>query len=244
MNPISKLIKFSGLCALTTRYFIQISRAKKRHAPREDFVHIYQSWSRDLFAGMGFELENTGEPLREPCIYVGNHVSYLDIPLVWTAAENVYVAKKEIRMWPIIGAAAQELGTIWVDRSSMSSRAKVIDQMREGIVNEKKRVCIFPEGTSSVEGTPWKWGAFKLAKELGVPVQPFRIFYCPLRDTAYTGNDTLTTQWWKCMNTPHKFASLEWGKPVKITDFRKDAEAMHEWVRTSFNKKRAEKNCV
>lgn len=229
---------------MTTKHFLKLSSAKRRNAPREDFVNIYQTWSRELFTSMGFELESTGEePLREPCIYVGNHVSFLDIPLVWTAAENVYVSKKEIRMWPVIGAAAQELGTIWVDRSSMTSRAGVIDAMRDGIINEKKRVCIFPEGTSSVEGTPWRWGAFKLARDLGVPVQPFRIFYCPLRDTAYMGNDTLTTQWWKCMNAPKKLASLEWGKPQRITDFRKDAEGMQQWVRSSFEKIRAERNC-
>jgi 1-acyl-sn-glycerol-3-phosphate acyltransferase len=229
---------------MTTQRFISLYQAKWRNAPMEDFVSIYNSWARDLFTGMGFELESTGEkPLEEPCIYVGNHVSYLDIPLVWTAAQTVFVSKKEVRNWPVIGASAQELGTIWVDRSSMSSRAKVLDSMREGILVHKKRVCIFPEGTSSVEGTPWRWGAFKLAKDLGVPIQPFRIFYCPLRDTAYMGDDTLTTQWWKCMNSPNKLASLEWGKPTKITDFRADAQAMQEWVRASFEKKRAERQC-
>lgn len=229
---------------MTTHRFTRLFRAKWRNASKEELVHIYQNWSRDLFKGMGFELESTGEkPLQEPCIYVGNHVSYLDIPLVWTAAEAVYVSKREVYNWPVIGVSADMLGTIWVERASVSSRAKVIDAMRKGVIDDKKRVCIFPEGTSSVEGTPWRWGAFKLAKELGIPIQPFRIFYCPLRDTAYMGDDTLTTQWWKCMNSPKKLASLEWGKPTKITDFKADAQAMEQWVRASFNRIRVEKQC-
>lgn len=225
---------------MTTNQYIKLSGAVKRKAPQDEVFGVCSEWAQNLFTGMNFKLESTGEkPLEEPCIYVGNHVSYLDIPLVWTASEAVFVAKKEIRMWPVIGAAAEALGTIWVDRSSISSRAKVIDSMREGILNHKKRVCIFPEGTSSVEGTPWRWGAFKLAKQLGVPVQPFRIYYKPLRDTAYMGNDTLTTQWWKCMNSTEKIASLEWGKPTYINDFQSDVQVMHQWVRESFEKIRS-----
>ncbi len=244
MNSITKLAKFASSVGITTNYFTKLYRAKWRNAPREDFVKIYQGWSRDLITGMGFELECTGEkPLQEPCIYVGNHVSFLDIPLVWTATEAVYVSKKEVRPWPLIGASAHELGTIWVDRSSLSSRAKVLDAIREGILQDKKRVCIFPEGTSSIEGKPWRWGVFKLAKELGVQVQPFRIFYCPLRETAYIDDDTLTTQWWKCMDGKRKLASIDWGTPRKINDFQADAQAMYQWVRGSFDKIRAQSNC-
>ena len=226
---------------MTTQRYVQLSSAVRRKAPQDEVFGVCQNWAQSLFSGMGFKLEITGEhPLEEPCIYVGNHTSYLDIPLVWTASEAVFVSKKEVRYWPVIGAAAEALGTIWVDRSSMSSRAKVIDSMREGILTHKKRVCIFPEGTSSVEGTPWRWGAFKLAKQLGVPVQPFRIFYYPVRETAYMDNDTLTTQWWKCMNSPYKLASIEWGKPTQINDFQGDVQVMQKWVRDSFEKIRKE----
>ncbi len=244
MNPISKVATFASLIGTTAYNFTRVYRAKWRAAPREDFEEIYKTWSTTLFNKMGYALESTGEaPLQEPCIYVGNHVSFLDIPLVWTAAQAVYVSKKEVRKWPLIGPAAQELGTIWVDRSSISSRAKVIDHIREGILVQKKRVCIFPEGTSCVEGKPWKWGVFKLAQQLGIPVQPFRIFYCPLRDTAYMDDDTLTTQWWRLMNSPQKLASIDWGKPQKITDFQKDVRVMEQWVRSSFERIRADRNC-
>jgi 1-acyl-sn-glycerol-3-phosphate acyltransferase len=244
VNPLAKLSSFAWLSTLTANNLRKIYKLKRRHASKEEFVEVYKGWSCAIFERMGYKIECTGEkPIEEPCIYVGNHVSFLDIPLVWTSAQAVYVAKKEVRQWPLIGPAAQELGIIWVDRSSLASRARVLDGIREGILEHKKRVCIFPEGTTSIDGKDWRWGVFKLAKELRVPIQPFRIFYCPLRDTSYIDEDTLTTQWWRCMDAKQKLASIDWGKPRIIEEFQKDAKEMQQWVRSSFDKIRAESNC-
>ncbi len=240
MNPLLKIGIFSKVCLRSLEAYAKIRKGIFQKAPQERYNEICREWSTSIFNDLGYELECTGEkPTQEPCIYLGNHVSFLDIPLVWTSATGSYVSKKEIRYWPIIGMGAAALGTIFVDRSSVTSRAKVLDRLKEEILQNGKRICIYPEGTSSVEGTPWKWGAFRLAQENNITVQPFRLYYEPLRDTAYMGDDTLAIQFWKMLESPQRLASIEWGKAQKITDYKKDAEAMEKWVRESFEKRRS-----
>ncbi len=218
--------------------------ATNKNANREEIAQVYQGWSRSIIEKhLQYKIEVSGEvPLTESCLYVGNHVSFLDIPLVWATTRGVFVSKKEVRAWPLIGKGAEAVGTVFVDRSSLSSRAKVIDSVKDVIMNEKKCVCIFPEGTSSVEGKPWKWGILRLAQDMKIPVQPFRIYYHPLRDTAYMDDDTLLIQVWKMLDTPQRLASIDWGTPRIIKDFKEDCAQIQQWVRSSFDKKRLKMN--
>lgn len=232
---ISRVL-FRSLYALIKIYYLQAI-----HADQERIVEVYQSWAKAVFRYNGYTVEVTGEPVFDgPCIYVGNHISFLDIPLIMAVSRAVFVSKKEVRNFPIFGAGAAALGTIFVDRSSLASRAKVLESLHEEVLVDKKRICIFPEGTTTIEGAPWRWGALRLAAENDIVVQPFRTIYMPLRDSAFIDDDTLLGQWWKFLGAKKRLVSIHWGSPRKITDFRKDTVEIEAWVRASFNKRRSE----
>jgi 1-acyl-sn-glycerol-3-phosphate acyltransferase len=88
-----------------------------------------------------------GEPSTEG-LFVFNHVSYLDIVTLAARHPVVFVAKKEVRSWPVIGWIAASAGTLFIDRKKRSDVARITEAMGE-LLKQGIRVCIFPEGTSS-----------------------------------------------------------------------------------------------
>ena len=106
-----------------------------------------QASSRRVLAGMGIHYSVMGIPPTQGLV-VCNHLSYLDILILSAAMPCFFVAKLEIGGWPIFGKAARNAGTIFLDRSSMSSATSVAEQMTERF-KLPIPVLLFPEGTSS-----------------------------------------------------------------------------------------------
>lgn len=113
---------------------------------------------------MGVKVEGGGWGDVEPGLIMANHRSYLDVLLVPTKAPLTFVAKREVKKWPLIGQAASALGTVWVKRESKESRTKARKQIIEA-VSKDKRIVIFPEGTS------WEG-------PLMLPIRPAMFYEC------------------------------------------------------------------
>jgi 1-acyl-sn-glycerol-3-phosphate acyltransferase len=81
-------------------------------------------------------------------LLVSNHLSYLDILVIGAACPAVFVAKREVKSWPVFGWLAMLAGTVFVDRNR---RLRVSDSAEEiaSAPNEGLLVVLFPEGTSS-----------------------------------------------------------------------------------------------
>jgi 1-acyl-sn-glycerol-3-phosphate acyltransferase len=81
-------------------------------------------------------------------VLVFNHVSYLDVVVLGARHPVLFVAKKEVRSWPLIGWLAAQGGTIFIDRARRADVARV-GALMTAAVRQGVRVCIFPEGTST-----------------------------------------------------------------------------------------------
>ncbi|WP_230471121.1 lysophospholipid acyltransferase family protein [Hymenobacter jejuensis] len=140
---------------------------------------INRGWS--IFAirmwGMPVEvIRKKPLPAGQPCVYVANHSSYIDIPLLFKAIPGFLniVGKSglaKVPLWgPLFGRAY-----ITVNRDSAVSRGRSIVQARKSL-EAGRSVVIFPEGTISPkpgeEMVPFKEGAFQLAIAAGVPIVP------------------------------------------------------------------------
>ena len=125
--------------------------------------------------------------------------------------EISFIAKDEIRKWPIMGPAAAAAGTIFVNRRE----SRGLRALREKIVSTLRQknlgIAIFPSGTTTLfEQLPWKKGAFEIAKQAQVPVQLFRIDYSPLRSSAYIDDDNLLRSLSGLTKIKDKSATLQW----------------------------------
>lgn len=176
-------------------------------------TQVKKQWAQMVIKSFGFSLQVQGTaPASGALIIVGNHISFLDIPVLMAVFPEVtFIAKDDLKKWPIIGRAATVAGTVFVNRSPSQNRQLVRDQVTDVLINKNKSVAIFPSGTTSLhEEKPWKKGAFEIAKEASVPVQLFRIDYQPLRASAYIDEDNLLSSMLTLFKIKNKSVSLKW----------------------------------
>jgi 1-acyl-sn-glycerol-3-phosphate acyltransferase len=81
-------------------------------------------------------------------LLVCNHLSYFDILVLATLTPSRFVAKSEVRKWPVFGWFARLAGTIFVERNKRSQAARSVKEI-EAALGEEPLVVLFPEGTSS-----------------------------------------------------------------------------------------------
>ena len=228
--------KFAGIFTRTSHYYRLARDIEKRvgRLPVPEQQKLCLGWSREALRVIDLKVEVRGV-LREvtrPCIYVGNHLSYLDIPLLMAHAPVVFVAKEEVSKWPIIGPAGKRAGTVFVKRESSTSRAGAAQAVAEAVLVHKQSVAIFPSGTTSMtESKPWRTGAFKIAHEHQILVQPFRLRYTPAREVAFIDDDMLAPHLWKMLRRGPLRAVLEFGEPTMIHDPLADSERLWQWAR-------------
>ena len=133
-----------------------------------------------LAAALPFRVTLLGEVPCEPRLWVGNHVSWTDIPLLGQLLPLAFLAKAEVRSWPLLGWLAQQGGTLFIRRGHGDS-AKIAEQLAERL-GRPGALALFPEGTST-DGTQVRTFHGRLlgsASQAGVPLQPVAIRY--LRD--------------------------------------------------------------
>ena len=122
--------------------------------------------------------ENLPENIRngsQPAIFMSNHESYLDPPMLMGAipVHAVYIARKGVRRMPFVGWIAWAAGTIFIDQDNAKKIALSIARAAERI-KQGNSVVIFPEGSRTRDGKVGKFkkGGFTLAAKAGVPIVP------------------------------------------------------------------------
>lgn len=116
---------------------------------------------------------------EEPCLFVANHESILDMPLLVYTLKNrkiIFIGKKEILKIPIMGHWLKLSKSIPIDRNNPREAIKSIELAVERL-KEGYSVIIFPEGTRSKNGkvNEFKKGSFKIATKAKVPIVPVSI---------------------------------------------------------------------
>lgn len=111
-------------------------------------------------------------------LFVMNHRSALDILVALASLEARIVSRGDLARWPVIGYLAKRIGTLFVDRESTVSGARVAGAMVRA-VEAGLGVLIFPEGTTHAgdEVRPFRPGAFVVSKRTGAEIVPVGAAY-------------------------------------------------------------------
>jgi 1-acyl-sn-glycerol-3-phosphate acyltransferase len=201
--------------------------------PRAHFDELYCEWARAMIRTLNVGMTVSGAPIMDrPGIFVGNHISYLDIMAVASLAPIHFVAKSEVRGYPLVGRAAETAGTIFVKRDSSDSKKDVAETIRVGVLEQGKRIAVFPEGTTTIDGIPWRQGVFRIAHEHKIPVQAFTICYRPVRRAAYIADDHLISHMIDLIRGGHVVGEVEFHEPIQIEDLNADPLRLESWVKT------------
>ena len=159
-----------------------------------------QRWSRRMCDVLHLKVSARGQlPADTPsgAVLVANHVSWIDIFVLNTIAPSRFVAKAEVRSWPLIGWLCARTGTLFVTRERRHDTQRV-NQEIAGVMAEGDSVAVFPEGstTDGFDVIPFNASLLQPAVDAGVDLAPVALrYYDPSRarsDAAsYVGEMTL-----------------------------------------------------
>lgn len=157
--------------------------------------HLTSWFLRRLSGALPFRIDVQGELPREPMLWVSNHVSWTDIPLLGQLLPLSFLSKAEVRTWPLAGWLAHKAGTLFLRRGSGDS-ALLARQLHRHL-SAGRALLIFPEGTTTngQQVRTFHGRLLTSAIEAGVALQPVAIRY--LRDgepdllAPFIGDDDL-----------------------------------------------------
>ena len=167
-------------------WYLIFNRGEKRY---RYVCRVAKNWGKNLIWGSGSKVNviyknGSEEEVRkirennEAVILISNHQSNVDIPalLGYLPLDFSFIAKKEMKNWPLIGGWMKALNCIFLDRKNARQGMK---DMKNAIskVEDGYSYVIFPEGSRTEDGEvgEFKKGSFKLAKDSKVRILPLTI---------------------------------------------------------------------
>lgn len=174
---------------------------------------IKQRWSRQLLDMLGVGLDVRGTTAG--VMRVANHVSWLDIFVLNAVSPAAFIAKDDVRTWPLIGWMSARVDTIYIRRGSLRAAHAATHELAaalKGGIN----VVAFPEGTTSDgrDVLPFHGALLQGAIMSGVPIQPVALHYRtrderPAQAPVYCGETSLLQSMWRIARASGLAARLE-----------------------------------
>src|SRR5512146_962212 len=173
--------------------------------------YILQSWSAGLLHILNVRIEIASNgPLRNlpHGLIVTNHISWLDVFVLNAVVPMRFVAKSEVRRWPIIGWLCTRAQTLFIERGKARSAARInvhlVDLLRHG-----ECLAVFPEGTTT-DGTKvahFHSSLLQPAIDAGAQVHPIAIRYqddsgAHSAAAAYIDDLSFGASMWRILSTP------------------------------------------
>lgn len=152
--------------------------------------HIVRWLARGVLRLLDIQVRAAGVLPPGPALLVANHLSWIDIVAVLAHHDCTFVAKDDVRDWPLVGPLGDALGVIWIDRRRKRDLIRAVAALSEAL-QRGDRVLLFPEGTTTTgrDVLPFRSSLVEAAVRVGVPVVPVAL-------TAYAEGDRGETLCW------------------------------------------------
>jgi 1-acyl-sn-glycerol-3-phosphate acyltransferase len=171
---------------------------------------VWASWNTSV---LGIRVKLVNGHLIDPkqnYFIIGNHLSYLDAILIGCKKPGLFVAKKEVKYWPLLGQLAWLGGAIFVDRSKTGPTAnrpyigQIADYLKKGLT-----ILVFPEGTSSngENVLPFKKAIFSSPILAETPILPITLQYKSVNKQPFSPENCDLVTWHSDMT----FVDHFWG---------------------------------
>jgi len=226
-RPTSSFVRFYRLIRLLVHLFYGCYRVgvlfpffswKQR-------VVAIKRWSRQLLRILGLKVTVQGSlpSGRTPTLIVSNHVSWLDIWVLDSVVPVRFVAKSDIRRWPLIGFLVSGAGTIFIERRRRHDTAHTNRAIVQALTRGEQ-VGMFPEGTTT-DGTeikPFHASLFQPALGAGARVVVVALRYVNRDgginlDAAYAGERSLWESVWLILAHRTLHAEVIFAGTIDIT---------------------------
>lgn len=204
LNGLRGVLRIAALVGLTLfcvpAHVVTRLIFKESHWPRR-----FLGWVARI---CGATVELRGTPLERDVLFVSNHSSWLDIPIIAGATGTAFVSNSGVAEWPLIGWLASLNNTVFVDRTDRAGVQAQIMIVRRAL-NTHQPVTVFPEGTTSNgrDLLPFKPSLLEVVTSTPreVRVQPLHIDYVGARELAWLGDEPAARNAWRVLTRPGRF---------------------------------------
>ena len=212
---------FQGVA--TTAFVFPLIALPKRRA-------MIRRWSHKLLKLMRIDARVQGLPddgLPGNLLIVANHISWLDIFVLNTVEPGRFIAKAELRSWPLVGLMIAGCGTLFLNRESRRDAHRINEQAR-AVLAAGDTITIFPEGTTT-DGTtllPFHGSLLQPIVDAEGHVQSIAIRYCHTDGTysdapAYIGETTFMASFWRVLGVRNLVVELTLPPPLPAVGRRR-----------------------
>lgn len=153
-----RVLRWLRLCTHLAVALAMVGLVYPRISPPRRAV-ITRWWSAKLLRILNIVLSVHGaRPARDArnLVVAANHISWVDIFVINATHPARFIAKAEIRDWPIAGWLCDRAGTIFIRRTRRSDTARINETMH-AVMAEGATIGFFPEGTTTTGATLLKF---------------------------------------------------------------------------------------
>jgi len=177
---------------------------------------IIRAWSHLLLTICGARLRVTGLPLPPAIARTGiepgsrgrmllaNHISWIDPFALNASVPSRFVAKAEIRAWPLLGTLVTLVGALYIERGRRHAVASMNHRVRDRL-KDGETVAVFPEGTTTDGRSllPFHSNLVAPALDVGAECWPVAVRYtedgAPSTAAAFIGEMSIVTSLWNLL---------------------------------------------
>jgi 1-acyl-sn-glycerol-3-phosphate acyltransferase len=219
-----------------------VIKQKLRPKDKRKLSNEYRkSWAERAVKILGIEIGIEGKIPDERVIFVSNHRSYVDPPIIMASTGCTMLSKAEVKKMPIIGAGAEAVDILFVEREKRSSRVEsmevIADALERGV-----SVGIFPEGTTNYQPQllPFKPGIFNIASKRNCAVVPIALSYSD--PSNVWGEESMYTYYMRCFSKGKIEVKLKFGPVWHCADPRELRQRAYDWIQQNLDEQTFERD--
>ncbi len=172
----------------------------------------------------GADVRVTGQPIRSNALYIANHVSWLDILTLAGRTRCAFVAKADMKPWPLIGWLTTSNNTVYVERESRQKAHHQATALQSALLSGQP-ITLFPEGTTNDGRQLFTFRSSLIAAVTPAPeqisIQPVAIDYGAVAgDIAWVGDESFGANALRLLGRRGRFpVTLHFLAPLSHADF-------------------------
>lgn len=248
MKKIKAILKICSIVVHTlsiyTIYALVLAPVLLLRRPYEPWRNAaMRTWAKGMARILNMNIKIEGTPPGPPFFLVSNHVSYIDIVVLNSALKTTFIAKSDVKKWPVIGFMAKTMGVIFIDRARRRDVTRVNKIISEQL-NERQGVILFPEGCTSPGATvlPFRPSLLEHPASEKIDVSYAALHYTtgPADEPGYKSvcwwdNDPFYKHIFRMAMNKKIYATLRFGeKMIRNTNRKHLASELHAEVKKIF----------
>lgn len=179
-------------------------------------------------------------------MFIANHISWVDIHALNSIIPVRFIAKSDIRSWPVFGYLASKANVLFIHRGKRHDAARIVDITARSL-QAGDNLCLFPEGTTTdgTEVKTFKGSLIQAAIHADAIVWPIAIRYARKdgsinTEIAYAGDTTLVESIQQVLLQKNPTVELHFLAPIttsELSELDRDRRKLTLQIEHSIKKK-------